>query len=147
MTLGSMEGMGAATYAVDAGEVLMRFTIPGNPRPKERPRQGKGRTYTPAGTVIAEQSVLAAFDAAYPNWEPVAKVIKLDLKASFYRDSHRLVDVDNLAKLIQDALNKRAFVDDSQVFDLHGHKWFTTKDRARTEVVITRVDSDRIEAA
>ena len=142
-----MEGMGAATHSVDAGEVLMRFTIPGNPRPKERPRMARGRTYTPAGTVIAEQSVLTAFNAAYPNWEPIDKKVKLDLKASFYRDSFRAVDTDNLAKLIQDALNKKAFVDDSQVFDLHGHKWFTTKARARTEVVITRVDSDRIEAA
>ena len=145
--IGMDTGMGAETYQTDVPQVLARFTIPGNPRPKERPRLARGRTYTPSGTVIAELSVLAAFNAAYPLWEPIDKTVKIDLKASFYRDSKRVVDVDNLAKLIQDALNKKAFVDDSQVFDLHGHKWFTTKDRARTEVVITRIDGDRVEAA
>jgi crossover junction endodeoxyribonuclease RusA len=124
-------------------DVLARFTIPGNPRPKERPRHGRGFTYTPPGTIIAELSVLTAFNDAYPDWQPVD--CKVELTATFYRDSKRAVDADNLAKLVQDALNKHAFADDSQVFDLHSHKWFTTKDRARTEVVISRVYGDRVE--
>jgi Holliday junction resolvase RusA-like endonuclease len=126
-------------------EVLARFTIPGNPRPKERPRLGKGRTFTPKGTVLAEGVVVAAFTAAYPDWTP--DLGKVELACTFYRDSKRIVDVDNMAKLVQDALNKRAFKDDSQVFDLHARKFFTHKDRARTEVVITRVHGDRVEVA
>jgi Holliday junction resolvase RusA-like endonuclease len=147
VTIGTDTGIMPAIFQTDVPQVLARFTIPGNPRPKERPRLGKGRTFTPKGTLLAESIVLAAFNAAYPNWEPLAKTVKLDLDVTFYRDSKRIVDADNLAKLVQDALNKRAFEDDSQVFDLHAHKFFTTKDKARTEVVITVVVGDRLELA
>lgn len=99
--------------------------------------------YTPAKTVLAEQSVLAAFTGAFPDWVPVEGHI--ELTTHFYRDSRRVVDADNLAKLVQDALNKKVFKDDSQIVDLHAHKWFTTKDRARTEVVVARVLGDRNE--
>ena len=135
------------SYITEVSQVLARFTIPGNPRPKERPRHGHGFTFTPKGTVIAEESVLAAFNATYPDWAPIDIAVKLELRANFYRDSRIRVDTDNLAKLVQDALNKHAFVDDVQVFDLIGRKWFTSKGRGRTEVVITRIDGDRVEVA
>lgn len=129
----------------DDTKVIARFTIPGNPIPKARPRGGKGNFYTDHGTVIAEAAVLEAFHATYPNWLPVEEHI--ELTTHFYRDSKRVVDVDNLAKLVQDALNRHAFRDDSQVVDLHAHKWFTTKARARTEVVLAVVLGDRTEVA
>ena len=145
MSIGAIDGLTASSSQGPASDVLARFTIPGNPRPKERPRHGKGRTFTPKGTVLAEAAVLAAFNSTYPGWVPLDKAVKIELTATFYRDSKRIVDADNLGKLVQDALNKHAFADDSQVFDLHSGKWFTTRERARTEVVISRVYGDRVE--
>ena len=145
MSIGTFNGLTPSSSQGPDAEVIARFTIPGNPRPKERPRLGKGRTFTPAGTILAEAAVLNAFRTAYPDWQPVEH--KLELTATFYRDSKRVVDADNLGKLVQDALNGHAYKDDSQVFDLHSHKWFTTKARARAEVVITRVYGDRVEVA
>ena len=44
-----------------------------------------------------------------------------------------------MVKLILDALNGVAFVDDVQVVGLEAHKFQTVKERARTEVVLTEV--------
>ncbi len=91
------------------------ITIPGQPVPKGRPRFGKGRTYTPAKTVEAEQAIA---------WE-VKKVIKRPLEGdvamdiTFYVKGNRRGDIDNLQKLVLDACNKVAFLDDKQVVTLH----------------------------
>jgi Holliday junction resolvase RusA-like endonuclease len=48
----------------------------------------------------------------------------------------RVKDVDNMLKLVQDALNGRAFEDDSQIVRLVGVKVFTTPDLARSVVKV-----------
>lgn len=139
--IGTGVGLMPATHQTPV--VVARFTIPGHPRPKERPRFGKGRTFTPAATIMAETAVLDAFYDTHPFWYPVDYMVHLDI--TFYRGNRRAVDADNLAKLVQDALNGHAYDDDAQVFDLAAHKFFTTKERARTEVVMSRVIGDRVE--
>jgi len=54
------------------------------------------------------------------------------------------IDLDNLVKFVLDALNGKAYEDDSQVCEIHTAKLYTDTD-SRTEVVISKLlDSDVI---
>lgn len=92
------------------------FTIPGPPVPKERPRFGKGRTYTPKKTTEYALKVrLCALAAGVKRLiGPVA------ITMEFYVPDRRRRDRDNLEKAIQDALNGIAWEDDSQVVQWRG---------------------------
>jgi len=118
-------------------KILADFTIPGNPKPKERPRVVKGHTYTPKATVLAETAVLDAFYDAYPFWSPVEHHIALGV--IFYRETRVRADLDNLVKTVQDALNKHAYVDDVQIVELVAAKHYAGKGNGRTLVRITDV--------
>jgi crossover junction endodeoxyribonuclease RusA len=114
---------------------VYRFTVKGNPLPKARARGGKGHHYTPKATRDAEAWVkLHAKRACVPC---LAGPVKLSL--SFYRANAVPCDVDNLAKLVSDALNGLAFEDDRQVVWLVAVKAI---DRAnpRTEVELEEVE-------
>jgi crossover junction endodeoxyribonuclease RusA len=112
-----------------------RFTIPGNPRPKERPRVVKGRTYTPARTVEGER--LVQFYARKARVPRLSGHVKLT--AMFYRDSAQPCDLDNLVKLVSDALNGIAWKDDRQVVVLSALKAID-RENPRTEVAIEAVE-------
>lgn len=121
---------------------LYRLTMPGNPQPKERAqtvttRQGKRMSFTPARTRQAENAIKAAARLRWPKVRPMEG--RWTVEMNFYRDSRRRVDLDNLAKTMQDALNGILWVDDSdiQVLVLSKHI-----DRAspRTEVIAYRED-------
>jgi crossover junction endodeoxyribonuclease RusA len=115
---------------------VYRFTIPGNPVPKGRPRAGKGgRVYTPQATRDAESWVkLHAKRAGLPC---LGGPVKLSL--SFYRANAVPCDVDNLAKLASDALNGLAFEDDKQIVWLVAVKAIDRKN-PRTEIEIEEVE-------
>ena len=120
---------------------IARFTIPGEPKPKERPRVTVRRTYTPTSTKEYEAKVRAAWDAAPRPDMP--ECVRIDI---FFLRSNRIrVDLDNLVKAVTDGLNKRAYADDWQIHDLRAQKFYTTKERARTEVVVYAIDGDREE--
>jgi len=55
---------------------------------------------------------------------------------TFYLATRRRKDLDNLVKLVLDALNREAFRDDSQVVEINARKIFSDKDNARTEVTL-----------
>lgn len=118
------------------------LTIPGEPRAKARPRHMRGgHSYTPKGTREFEATVRAAWDAEpRPDMPPC---VRLDV--TFYLGTHRRVDVDNLAKAIADALNLRAYDDDWRVHELRALKFYTSRDRARTEIRVYSIDPDREE--
>ena len=121
---------------------IARLLIPGEPRAKARPRHmNGGHSYTPKGTREFEALVRSTWDAA-PRPE-MPSCVRLDIR--FYLGTHRRVDVDNLAKAIADALNLRAYDDDWRVHELRALKFYTSRDRARTEVVVYAIDSDREE--
>ncbi len=111
------------------------FTIEGEPRSKQRPRVARGRAYTPKETVEAEAIVAEAYWAASEHLFEERVVVSID----FFNGNRRRRDIDNMVKLILDALNGVAFVDDVQVVGLEAHKFQTVKERARTEVVLTEV--------
>lgn len=112
--------------------------VPGKPVGKGRPRFANGRTYTPRETVLAEQGIRSAWeDVGSPRLPdgPVRLRVTIGVerpRAHFKRDGtlttegHRhpyparqKPDVDNVLKMIMDALNSRAWKDDVQVIDGH----------------------------
>ena len=121
---------------------LAFLVIPGEPKAKARPRVTRFGTYTPKTTVEYEDSIRAAWDALdrYPD---LPACVRLDVR--FYLGTHRHTDVDNMVKAVKDALNKRAYDDDWQVHELRAQKFYTSKDRARTEVTVYAIEPDREE--
>lgn len=94
------------------------FTVPGEPMGKARPRVTKHGTYTPKATRQAEGRIQSALLTVYPAQAALANVDdvhawRLHLVFSRYERTHR--DVDNLQKLVMDAMNGLAYADDSQV--------------------------------
>jgi crossover junction endodeoxyribonuclease RusA len=94
-------------------ETVFDFTVPGDPVPKARPRVFRSNTVTPARTIVAEDRVLQAFVRKYGYPKPLQGPVSIS--CWFYMASRRRKDFDNLVKLVTDALNGVAFVDDSQV--------------------------------
>ncbi len=101
---------------------MIRFTVEGEPVPKARPRVVSGRTYTPQRTRDAEEAVGWAFREAYPG--TLAPLTGwLGMRCTFYTKSQKpRSDVDNLLKLVSDALEGIAYVNDKQIEDVHGKR-------------------------
>lgn len=128
---------------------MVKFFIPGLPVAKQRPkfavRGGFARAYTPAKTrdyenlvkSIAQKSILRplegplcvdlVFYMPIPKSTPKGKCLE--------NTPHtKRPDADNLGKLVLDALNGVAWLDDSQVFEIHIKKLYS--ENPRTEVKI-----------
>lgn len=115
------EPFGAEHY-VPATRV--EFEVPGPPVPKGRAqvkqRGSKRVAITPDRTVEAEDRIRAAWlkawrsrRLAFPAPTEVALTLYLDA------ETYRRGDIDNLVKLVMDALNAHAYSDDHQVTQLH----------------------------
>lgn len=117
------------------------FTIPGEPRGKQRARTGRGRTYTPDQTVRFENLVQVVFREAFPDWIPTDRAVAMKLTAimsipaSVSAKKRRLMiegrirpvrtpDWDNLGKIVADSLNKILYRDDRQVVDGRVRKFY-----------------------
>lgn len=122
---------------------FLRFTVPGLPIAKGRPRVTKtGHTFTPQRTLSYEAQVRFAFTSACPGWRPYPRDIPLalDIVACFplpasTSKKRRLLlgmgnampmvqrpDLDNLAKTVLDALNLVCWSDDAQVAEIRARK-------------------------
>ena len=114
----------------------VRFTIPGNPRGKQRPRlckfNGKNYVYTPKETVnyedLVKSSYLAEYNLCFEKDVPlevlilaafsIPKKIKKGLKSLMAAGvllPTKRPDCDNIIKIILDGLNGVAYHDDSQI--------------------------------
>lgn len=134
----------------------MKFTIPGEPVGKERPRGGKGNFYTPERTVAYERLVRHCYRAAAGDYFG-SMPIRIDITA-YYRipESESKVkrekmergtllptkrpDFDNVAKIVCDALNDLAYRDDAQIAEAHFCKRYSKE--PRVEVNISTVEDD-----
>lgn len=109
------------------------FVIPGKPCGKGRPRLGKYGTYTPSKTVNYENFTKLCFMDRYRNFIPLETNLKAKITAYFEvptsyskKKQKELIgqpyahkpDLDNIAKIILDSLNKIAYKDDNQVTEL-----------------------------
>lgn len=117
------------------------------PRGKGRPRFGRGHAYTDPETRAAEQQVAKSAKAA--GAKASTKCVRLSMTASFKpcktecakAKSPTIVgpylkkpDGDNILKLVCDALNGVAWVDDVQVYSASIDKFYGNEDQI--EVVI-----------
>jgi|SRR5215471_16832400 len=127
-------------------EPLLALSVPGTPVPKARPRLARahGRHYTPRPTVQAEDKIRVAARNAWmgrhtrPVKDPVA------LEVVFWLPNKRRVDLDNLVKLVTDAMNGEIYADDSQIWSLEARKAFSAVD-PRTEITIHRLSGGHVE--
>jgi Holliday junction resolvase RusA-like endonuclease len=135
------------------------FIVYGDPTAKGRPRHMRnGHTYTPQGTINAENNFRAQAVAFLPKEGMIQAGVPIRLTMLFYmpipaswshkkqdRAANGLIypvgrpDLDNLIKLAKDALNGIFWHDDSQVVsygELTG-KYYSTQ--PRTEVLVERI--------
>lgn len=118
--------------------VIARFTVEGEPTSKSRARwdaRRGGRPYTPANVKAAEHKVAWAYRAAVPGRAEVRADRNFGVFMAFFCGSGQRRDVDNMTKLVFDALNAVAWADDSQVTEM-GAKLRRWDPDPRTEVVI-----------
>lgn len=122
-------------YAVEPLDAII-FSVQGEPMSKQRPRFNpkSGRAFTPKQTRDAEREIADAFQAT--GHQMFDSQVGIELK--FFMGTRRRKDVDNLVKTCLDALNGLAFTDDHLVHVLSAVKFFSTPDRARTEIRIFR---------
>lgn len=133
--------------------MTVSFTVPGKPMGKERPRFSRhGGTYTPQKTKDYEEKVRLCclqengrkyFDknkqldiliSAY--FEPPKKVTKRFRKLMLNGTLPPICksDIDNIAKIILDALNGFLYYDDSQIVDLRVLKRYSENPEVFVEV-------------
>lgn len=127
---------------------LWNIRIEGEPVSKGRPRakincKRDGSLYcqmtTPNKTAGAEQTIWATFKNKYPGQGPAPAGSRIDVWARFcegLRQREKWQDVDNMLKLVMDALNGVAWEDDRDVVSVTGEV-FRGSDVPHTWVVIT----------
>lgn len=114
---------------------VVRFVVPGEPRSKQRPRVTQRGTFTPKETIVAEKIVRDAWRAT--GYQQFRYQVLVDI--TFYNGNRRRRDLDNMAKLVLDALNHEAYEDDNQVVELNVRKVFTDKANARTVITLREI--------
>lgn len=138
----------------------LNFTVPGTPIAKGRPRfstyRGKVRTYTPDATVSAENFIrMCARTEMRGKIEQIAGPISMGVTFLFeppagWSKSKReraiigaaphvaRPDIDNLVKLVKDALNGLAYHDDAQICRINASKSYAEK--AETIIHIEEIE-------
>jgi len=119
------------------------FTVYGEPKGKQRPVfTRKGRAYTAKQTVDYEAAVQAAYRSQYGNYSfPLEVTLSLQI-AAFYKipkstskamrkrmhsqeiRPRKTPDIDNVVKIVADALNGVAYADDRQIVTMQASKFY-----------------------
>lgn len=124
------------------------FEVTGEIVGKARPRMNTytGKAYTPTKTKNYEYLVKQSFLLKYPNAEVLEgrasvsilalfQVPKSTSKKNYEKMLNKQIsptkkpDIDNIAKIVLDALNKLAYKDDTQVVDLNIAKAYADRER------------------
>jgi len=133
----------------------MKFTIPGEPQGKGRPRVVRNgsftRTFTPEKTANYENLVKLEFQRQCPDlWipsGPVRMVIKAyyglaksdsqkkrQAKLSGVIRPTKKPDIDNCIKAIADSINGLAYQDDTQIVSVTAEKYYAEIPRVEVEI-------------
>lgn len=138
----------------------INFTVMGEPKGKGRPRfcRNTGHAITPKDTVNYETLVKMEYtQACGEQMFPDDAMLDMRIKAyysipkSASKKRHAAMlsgdirptkkpDMDNVIKIIADALNKIAYRDDTQIVDCQVRKFYSEK--PRVEVMIQTIDKD-----
>lgn len=141
----------------------IRFVVPGTPFGKERPkfaRRGQYvQAYTPKNTLQHEKMVAAVYEeqAKGRKFEPKTP---LDIRIIAYYPipkstskkkrremlEHRIrpvvkPDLDNVAKLVYDALNGVAWHDDNAIVDTQVRKFYSENPRVDISIRVVGMDA------
>ena len=121
---------------------IRKLVIPGKPLGKQRPRVLKtGVTYTPKETVNYEAVVKALYIEKYAMEKPFEGPVSVEIvalyqipksaskkrKEAMKRGAIKPTvrpDVDNISKIITDALNGVAYLDDKQIIECSVNKCY-----------------------
>jgi Holliday junction resolvase RusA-like endonuclease len=124
----------------------MKFTIPGEPTGKGRPRVTKRGTYTPEKTKNYETLVKLCYKGPCHDGPLEMKVkafYKIPKSASKKKkelmESDQLLptktpDCDNVLKIIADGLNGTAYDDDKQIVKATIEKYYSYNPRVEVEI-------------
>lgn len=143
---------------------MIRFKVEGTPQGKARPRVYNGHAYTPTKTVHYEHWIAICLDAkmheegrtrsefAYLSGEALQmKVVAyFPIPRSYSKKKIEAIerkellptkkpDIDNIAKIVCDALNGIAYHDDSQIVDIRIHKRYTREPEGFLDIMIEEV--------
>lgn len=95
---------------------MLRFTIPGKPEPKARPRRGKGgQFYTPRSTGQYESRVRSIARAIIPPDSPWPTLDHVEMVLDIYCETDAGGDVDNIEKAVMDGMAGPVYGNDKQV--------------------------------
>lgn len=116
--------------------MILTFTVPGPPQPKERPRKGaNGRFYTPGATRAYEETLkLYALAAVRTACWPLATRAPVRVTLHVYFPDERRRDLDNIAKCL-DGANGVVWYDDTQIAEWHIFRHVDRK-KPRLEVTV-----------
>ncbi|MES0334762.1 MAG: RusA family crossover junction endodeoxyribonuclease [Candidatus Magnetobacterium sp. LHC-1] len=123
-------------------EEMIMFTIPGPPTGKARPRVTRWGTHTPEQTVLYENLVKTMYMQTRTEKFADDKMIEMSIEAYFKIPKsatkgkrlamiHNIVrpikkpDIDNICKIIADALNGLAYKDDTQIVKVNLEKFYS----------------------
>lgn len=130
---------------IDGVRSMVEFFIPGNPKPKERPRKGNFGFYTPKETSNYEGVVAINAKLAMHKYNhklmmgPVKVILEINYRLPEWKSKKKLrnraleeplrhvttPDIDNAIKSVLDGLNGICFKDDAQVSDIQASKRYS----------------------
>ena len=134
--------------------MIYEFEVPGKIIGKGRPRLNSytGQVYTPTRTKDYENLVIQYFMLKYPRFTPFEGRVSVEITANFEvpksakKPEKELMlenklnplkkpDIDNIVKIILDAMNECAFKDDTQITKLAVEKKY-----AQTESIYVKIE-------
>ena len=129
------------------------FEVPGAIKGKGRPRVNSytGIVYTPTTTKDYEYLVEQYFLLKYPKFKPLEGRLAVNIKAIFSIpkstmkvDKDKMLentisptkkpDIDNIVKIILDAMNQFAFKDDTQITKLSVEKVYGAEEKVKVTI-------------
>lgn len=128
--------------------MIYEFEVEGDIKGKARPRVNSytGIVYTPNNTKNYEDLIKQYFVIKYPRYTPMENRIHMQI-ISYFKLPHnssktvksqmldgtisptKKPDIDNIAKIVLDALNKMAFKDDNQITKIELEKKYAEKEK------------------
>ena len=134
--------------------MVYEFEVIGDIKGKARPRVNTytGNAYTPTPTKDYENLIKQYFKIKYPRYVPLEGRVAIKISAIFdipkttTKKDRVLIeegklsptkkpDIDNIVKIVLDALNKMAFKDDNQITKLEVEKLY-----GQEEKIVVRVE-------
>lgn len=133
--------------------MIYEFEVFGKIRGKARPKVNTYtlRAYTPQETKDYESLIQQYFLLKYPKYKPFENRVSVTITAHFpipkntNKKNRELMlkneisptkkpDIDNIVKIILDALNKIAFKDDNQITKLNVEKVYSTEEKIYVKI-------------